>query len=163
MNEQRLGALPTSHDEPTVVGHTPHRNYALNSSRQYKILVIEDDPLLQDAIAVWLGLAGYTVVVAHDGHEGLVELSKERPDLVITDVVMPGLNGIEMIRSIRQFRSGLSSVPILVLTGSFIEYGSEAISAGADRALAKPVDPEVLLAHVRYLLNQSAAAFRSAS
>src|SRR5262245_36463576 len=115
---------------------------------KYKILVIEDNVLLRDSIAVWLDLAGYTVAVANDGHEGLAALSSERPDLIITDVAMPGLDGIEMIRAVRQFRSGLSRVPILVLTGSFSEFASKAISAGADQALAKPIDPVIMLAHL---------------
>jgi DNA-binding response OmpR family regulator len=132
-------------------------------STRHKLLIIEDDAMVQDSIASLLDLAGYTVVAAGDGCEGLVVLSEERPDLVITDVVMPRLNGIEMIRSVRRFPSVLSRVPIIVLTGSVSEFGSEAISAGADRALAKPVDLKALLAHVRYLLKPAAAAARSAS
>lgn len=132
-------------------------------STRGKILVIEDNPVTRDSIAVWLELAGYTVVVADDGREGLVVLSNERPDLVITDVAMPRLNGIEMIRSVRQFFSALSRVPILVLTGDFREFASKAISAGANRALAKPVDPKMLLADVKYLLSPPGAAFRAAS
>jgi len=132
-------------------------------STRVKILIIEDDQLLQDSIAVWLDLAGYEVAVADDGADGLVVLSKVRPDLVITDVVMPRLNGIEMIRSVRQLPSALSRVPILVLTGSLRDFGSEAVSAGADWALAKPVDPEILLIHLRNLLNPPAAAFRAVS
>jgi DNA-binding response OmpR family regulator len=132
-------------------------------STPVKILIIEDDQILQDSIAVWLDLAGYAVVVADDGFDGLVALAKERPDLVITDVVMPRVNGIETIKSARQFPSGLSSVPILVLTGSLREFGSQAIAAGADRALAKPVDPELLLAQVRHLLNPPGGEFRAAS
>jgi two-component system alkaline phosphatase synthesis response regulator PhoP len=125
-------------------------------SGPYKILVIEDDPVLRDSIAIWLDLMGYAVVVADDGRDGLAVLSQERPDLVITDIAMPRLNGIEVIRSVRQFPSGLGDVPILVLTGSFTEFASDAISAGADRALAKPVDPKTLLSHMTNLLKPPA-------
>src|SRR5260370_15635026 len=121
-----------------------------------KILVIDDHPETRDSITIWFELAGYTVVVARDGAEGLAVLSKERPDLVIADIVMPRLNGIEMIRSVRRSLSTLSRVPILVLTGYCMEFANEAISAGADRALAKPIDPDVLIAHVRHLLDPPA-------
>jgi CheY-like chemotaxis protein len=160
MNQQEIGGQPTSRDEGNTSLKFPKDTPSM--SARYKILVIEDNPVLQDSIAVWLDFAGYTVVVANDGFEGLAELSKELPDLIITDIAMPGLNGIEMIRSVRQFPCRLSRVPILVLTGSFSEYASEALSAGADRAFAKPVDPKVLLAHVRYLL-EPPAAFMTAS
>jgi CheY-like chemotaxis protein len=132
-------------------------------STQYKVLVIEDNPLLRDSIAAWLELAGYTVVVASDGCEGLAVLSSEAPDLIITDVAMPRLNGIEMIKSVRRFRSRLGRVPIVVLTGCLTEFAQQAISAGADRALAKPVDPEMILAQLTHLLKPARAAFTSAS
>jgi len=132
-------------------------------STRHKILVIEDNPLLRDSIAAWLELAGYSVVSAGDGSEGLAVLSREMPDLIITDVGMPRLDGIEVIKSVRRFPSSLSSVPIVVLTGCFTELGSQAISAGADRALAKPIDPNVMLEHLTYLLKPSASAFTSAS
>jgi len=161
MNHQQIGALPASTEESNTT--VKLAKDAPSMSTQYKILVIEDNPVLQDSIAVWLYFAGYTVVVANDGFEGLAELSKELPDLIITDIAMPGLNGIEMIRSVRQFPCRLSRVPILVLTGSFSEYASEALSAGADRALAKPTDPRIILAQVETLLKESPAAFRAAS
>jgi CheY-like chemotaxis protein len=132
-------------------------------STRYKILVIEDNLLLRDSIAAWLELAGYTVVVASDGCEGLAVLSREVPDLIITDVGLPGLNGIEVIKSVRRFPSRLGRVPIVVLTGCFTEFARYAISAGADRALAKPVDPEMILAHLTHLLKPAAAMFNSAS
>jgi len=163
MDQQQLGALPVSPERPKVIGRSVSRGISPNMSKRYKILVIEDNLLLRDSIAVWLELAGYTVAVASDGREGLATVSAERPDLIITDVAMPGLNGIEMIRSMRQFPNGLSRVPILVLTGSFSRFASEAISAGADLALAKPVDPEIMLAQLKHLLKPAAAAFRSAS
>jgi len=130
---------------------------------QYKVLVIEDNPLLRDSIAAWLELAGYTVVVASDGCEGLAALYREAPDLIITDVGMPRLNGIEVIKSVRRFPSRLSRVPIIVLTGCFRESASQAISAGADRALSKPVDPDMILAHLTHLLKPAPAAFTPAS
>jgi len=132
-------------------------------STQHKILVVEDNLLLQDSMAAWLGLAGYTVVVANDGFEGLAALSRERPDLIITDVAMPRLNGIEMIMSARQMPSGQCRIPILVLTGSFSEFASTAISAGADLALPKPVEPNIILAHLSYLLEPAAAELRTPS
>jgi CheY-like chemotaxis protein len=161
MNQQQIGALHASRDE----GHTTLKfsKETPTMSSTYKILVIEDSPVLRDSIAVWLDFSGYSVVVANDGFEGLAVLSKELPDLIVTDIAMPRLNGIEMIRSVRQLQCRLGRVPIIVLTGSFTDYASEALSAGADRALEKPVEPKLMLAHVRSLLNQGPAVFRAAS
>lgn len=161
MNQQQIGAQPISQDESHTTLKLPKDTPGM--SARYKILVIEDSPVLQDSIALWLNFSGYSVVVANDGFEGLTVLSKELPDLIITDIAMPGLNGIETISSIRQLPCRLSRVPIIVLTGSFSDYALEALSAGADRALEKPADPKIMLAHVRSLLNQSPAAFRAAS
>ena len=163
MNHQQLGAPPALPEDRTAIGCSSPLAYGPNRNTPDKILVVDDDPVLQGSIAGYLEFAGYTVVVADDGREGLAVISDERPDLVITDVEMPRLNGIEMIRLVRQFSSALSRVPIIVLTGSFSEFGAEAISAGADRALAKPVDPKNLLAQVRYLLRRAAVAAGSAS
>ena len=126
-------------------------------STRNRILVIEDHPETQDSITLWLELAGYVVLVARDGLEGLGVLSREQPDLIITDIVMPGLNGIEMIGAVRQSMSPSNRVPILVLTGHYKDFGTKAIAAGADRALQKPIDPNILMTHVRHLLNPPAA------
>ena len=120
-----------------------------------KILVVEDHPETRDSITILLELAGYTVVVANDGREGLAVFSKERPDLVITDIVMPGLNGLEMIMSVRHSFSGSTRVPIIALTGYYREFAKQMISAGADRALSKPVDPNTLTDYVKHLLTST--------
>jgi len=162
MSLRPISSLPRSGDDQSNRTLKFSKD-APDMSTRYKILVIEDNPLLRDSIAVWLELAGYSVVAAGDGCEGLAVLSTEMPDLIITDVGMPRLDGIEVIKSVRRFPSSLSSVPIVVLTGCFTELASQAISAGADRALAKPVDPNIMLEHLTYLLEPSSAALTSAS
>jgi CheY-like chemotaxis protein len=122
-----------------------------------KILVVEDSVETRDSLTILLELCGYDVVVANDGKEGLARALTDAPDLIVTDVRMPRVNGIQMLR---EFRKDLAnrSVPVLVVTGYSKDYADEAFAAGADQVISKPVNPEHLLRIVRNLLNRSARA-----
>jgi two-component system, NtrC family, response regulator AtoC len=110
-----------------------------------KVLVVDDDAGFRRALSLILGDAGYEVSVAADGVEGLERARREGPDAVLTDVRMPRLGGLELVR---QLREGGSTAPVLVMTA----YGSmdlavEALRLGASDYLAKPFGaPELLLA-----------------
>lgn len=116
-----------------------------------KILVIEDHHETRDVITIWLERLGYDVIVANDGQEGLDKGCAEGPDLIITDIRMPQVDGFQMIQRLRQTPK-CWNIPILVVTGYYVECATDAIVAGADRALAKPVEPESLHALVQDLL-----------
>lgn len=104
-----------------------------------KILVIEDDWLTLKAIKLILDGEGYEVVMAQDGVQGLELYSQSHFDLVITDILMPNKNGIEMISQIRKDRK---DIPILAISGAgqngVISYLSMAELVGANETLAKP-------------------------
>lgn len=117
----------------------------------HRILVVEDHPETRDGITIILELAGYEVIVANNGQEGIEKACSERPDLIITDLRMPQLDGLEMIKQLRA-RSDCEQVPILVTTAFHMRHTTDAIEAGANRALAKPIEPDLLCAFVKELL-----------
>jgi len=122
-----------------------------------KILVVEDSFETRDSLTILLELSGYDVIVATDGSEGLAKAIAEAPDLIVTDIRLPGVSGIEMLR---EFRRNLRhrTVPVLVVTGYSKEYANDAFAAGADHVISKPVNPEHLLRVVSNLLALSTRA-----
>jgi CheY-like chemotaxis protein len=127
------------------------------------LLVVEDNADTRDILAKSLEVEGYTVLTAEDGREGLQLAESRRPDLIIADLCMPNVNGVEMIEMLRK-QPRFNRVPILVLTA----YGSEAVKhaieeMGASVAVSKPVDFSYLLNVVEELLKQTAATFACSS
>ena len=122
-----------------------------------KILIVEDDPETRDFATIILELKGYDVVIARNGREGIDQARAEQPDLIVTDLRMPGLNGIDMIRQLRS-QPECASVPIVVITASQMDHAQQAIRAGASRVLAKPFAPELLRASIKELLKTSTPA-----
>ena len=117
-----------------------------------KILVIEDEVLLAESVAAMLRSRGYEVELAFDGDTGLQFAKLGIYDLVILDVMMPGLNGYQVAR---QLRSDHCAVPILMLTAkSDVMDRIEGLNAGADYYLTKPFDSRELLACVNALLRR---------
>jgi DNA-binding response OmpR family regulator len=117
-----------------------------------KILVVDDDLELLGLITYALRQAGYLTVEASDGALALAVFEREEPDLVILDVNLPRLSGLEVCRKIR---SG-SKVPVMMLTVRGREEDQvEALDLGADDYLTKPFSPRTLLARVRALLRRS--------
>jgi len=122
------------------------------------ILVIEDNIESRDAVTIWLERAGYSVIVANDGSEGLSRAVDSKPDLIITDLVMPKLNGIETIKFLRSIPSLERSLPIIAATSRGMELAEQAMNAGADKIIGKPYDAEILLAVVKSLLRAKTLA-----
>ncbi|PYT05866.1 MAG: two-component system response regulator [Acidobacteria bacterium] len=119
-----------------------------------KILVVDDNLDTRELTHLHLTTEGFTVVVASDGREGLYLAGAEHPDLIITDISMPGLDGVEMVQQVRQ-QPELKNVPILVLTAMGKEEMEQAIKAGANRAMNKPVLLDALADDVREMLSES--------
>jgi DNA-binding response OmpR family regulator len=110
------------------------------------ILVVEDEAPIADFIATELRFEGYEVTVAHDGMQGLTIARQLVPDLIILDVQLPGLDGINLCKRLRQS----SDVPILMLTArTDIRDKVEGLDAGANDYLPKPFNLDELLARVR--------------
>jgi DNA-binding response OmpR family regulator len=119
-----------------------------------KILVVEDNLDTRELIHLHLTTEGFTVVTASNGREGLYLAAAEHPDLIITDISMPEIDGLELVRQLRG-QSEFERVPILVLTAFGADQMDQAIKAGANRALNKPVHFDGLIDDVRELLAES--------
>lgn len=110
-----------------------------------KILIIDDSRTMRDMLRMTLEEAGYEVVAAEDGKRGLALLERERPELVVTDINMPVLDGFGFIEEARRNPAG-RALPILVLTTeSSPEKKQRARAAGATGWIVKPFDPAVLI------------------
>jgi two-component system response regulator MprA len=121
-----------------------------------RILVCDDEPAVRDALERALRLEGYEVELAVDGEEALGSLAERPVGAVVLDVLMPGVDGLEVCR---RLRSGGDATPILVLTArSGVADRVEGLDAGADDYLVKPFALEELLARLRALLRRSGGA-----
>jgi DNA-binding response OmpR family regulator len=116
------------------------------------ILLVDDEAAITDNLAPFLKRAGFSVVVASAGEEALARLPAVSPDLVVLDVLLPGMDGREVLRRVRQERR---QVPIILLTqvGESVER-TMALEEGADDYLNKPFDPYELVARIRAVLRR---------
>jgi CheY-like chemotaxis protein len=119
-----------------------------------KILVVEDTVDTRELIHLHLLREGYTVIVAANGQEGLYLASVEHPDLIITDLNMPGMDGLKMTKQLKT-DADLKRIPILILSALGRDFMDRAIKAGANRAVSKPVLFDELSEDVRQLLIES--------
>lgn len=103
-----------------------------------RVLVVDDDPRLLHIVAMYLGIEGYDVAIAADGEQGLAEVARQRPDLIILDIMMPGMDGIEACRQIRA-NPQTSDLPVLMFSAlSGDEDVERARLAGANHLITKP-------------------------
>lgn len=129
-----------------------------------KILVVDDDPDILDAVTMILESQGYEVVTARDGVDGLATLKAEKPDLMILDLMMPKMDGFGVCKELQDPRwSKYRSIPILVLTSvreeaSRRRYELETgLELDVDDYVEKPMAPDVLLERVSRLVSKSKA------
>lgn len=120
-----------------------------------KILIADDDPQILRALRIMLGARGYEVTTAGDGRAALDAAAATHPDLVVLDLGLPGLSGVEVIQALR----GWTTVPILVVSGRTESWDKvEALDAGADDYVTKPFAADELLARIRALSRRTPAA-----
>lgn len=119
-----------------------------------KILVVDDSSDTREMMAKLLEMESFNVITAEDGRAGFDTAKAERPDMIITDINMPNLNGIEMIRLLRR-EVDFGSVPIMAITAYGQNIAQEAVEAGANQATTKPINFESLIRGIRQLLDSS--------
>ena len=116
-----------------------------------KILVVEDNVDSRDLLAKLLAMNGYDVLSASDGESGYAAALRYLPDLIITDINMPRVDGIALLKKVRLVNL-LNGTAVFVITAMGREAASEAVAAGADAAIAKPFDFDSFLAKVASLM-----------
>jgi two-component system chemotaxis response regulator CheY len=116
------------------------------------ILAVDDSATMRQLVKMTLSRAGYGIVEAEDGAKGLAKASAEIFDLVLSDINMPVMNGIEMLRSLRKLAQYKFTPIVLVTTESQPEKKQEGKAAGATGWIVKPFEPEQLLAVVTKVL-----------
>lgn len=116
-----------------------------------RILVVDDDAALRAFVRASLEGEGHLVREARSAEEGLAALEEELPDLILLDVMMPGVDGWEMLRRVHE-RHGMGSIPVIMFSGQAEISNDDAVARGAQAFLGKPFNPQDLVARTKELL-----------
>ncbi len=116
------------------------------------ILLIDDDENICTVVSLYLKKEGFNITVATDGVSGLAEFKKKTPDLVLLDIMMPGMDGIEVIKEIRKE----SKTPVIMLTAKGDTFDKVyALELGADDYIVKPFEPKELIARIKAVIRRA--------
>ena len=123
------------------------------------VLIVEDDIGTRVMYRDYLSHAGFRTVDAHNGHQALAKARELRPDAVLTDLAVPGMDGFEFCRALKQ-SSGLRDIPILAVTGhsEYLDDPDRFRQAGIAQVLVKPCPPDLIAEELRRLLREMAPA-----
>ena len=120
-----------------------------------QLLVVDDDALMRRSMSASLTQAGFSVTTAASGEEALKSAQAHRPDLILLDIGLPGMDGLDTLRA---FRQAVSGVPVIFVTARRRELDEVVgLELGADDYITKPFDFDVLLAHVKAVLRRASA------
>lgn len=120
------------------------------------ILCVEDEEDIQELVTYNLIKAGFRVVCAASGEEGIEKLGSDRPDLVVLDLMLPGMNGLELCQTMKRIES-LKDIPIIMLTAKGEESDIiTGLNLGADDYVTKPFSPKVLVVRIKTILRRQA-------
>ena len=120
--------------------------------RNFKILIVEDEPSISEAVEAYIKRAGYVTLTAFDGQEALKLWQEQQPDLIVLDLMLPKLNGVDVCKIIRAENS---QVPIIMLTAKSSDADIvNGLDSGANDYMSKPFSMRVLLARIRAQLRQ---------
>ena len=118
----------------------------------FKVLTIDDDPAMTELLTLLLKTHGYKAITANTGEDGIEMIRKETPDVVILDLMMPGMDGWQVCKKVRAF----SNIPIIIFSAlDSPGMVASALDAGADDYLVKPVPSGVLIAHLNKLTRRT--------
>jgi CheY-like chemotaxis protein len=120
-----------------------------------RALVVEDSRTIAVIVKHFLELDGFEVIVAADGHAGLEAARRERPHVIVTDFYMPRMDGLEMVRALRADPLTRDIAVLMLSSDSGGECEAQALAAGVDRYLLKPVEPRLLAAQVHEVLGHA--------
>jgi two-component system KDP operon response regulator KdpE len=123
--------------------------------KQFRVLIVDDEPRRLKFLNLKLKASGYEVLTAESGSEAIAQVQAQEPDLLILDVIMPGMDGFETLKQVRAF----SSVPVIILSAK--EDNADKIKGlklGADDYLAKPFNPDELVARIEAVRRRLAPA-----
>ena len=124
------------------------------SSTKHKILVVDDEPDIRDLLSFYLKKNGFLVYTASNGEEGIAEAIKHHPDLIILDIMMPSMDGIEACRILKNMVTFQNTI-IVFLTARVEEYSEIAgFNVGADDYISKPVKPNALVSRINAILKR---------
>lgn len=124
-----------------------------------KILVVDDDTNICELLRLYLTKEGYQVSIANDGEAGLAQFSQVKPDMVLLDVMMPRMDGLEVCRRIRK----LGNTPVIMLTAKGETFDKVlGLELGADDYIVKPFDAKEVVARIKAVLRRSGAAAQEA-
>ena len=118
------------------------------------VLVVDDEPMARTLLRLMLVRAGFDVVEAEDGYAALDKLQEAAPDIMILDVMMPGIDGFTVCETVRA-SSNMSELPIIMLSAKTdLESVNKGLRLGANKYLTKPITPEELTRQVRNVLQE---------
>jgi CheY-like chemotaxis protein len=120
------------------------------------VLIVEDDLGTRAMYRDYLTHAGFRIVDAHNGHQALAKARELQPDAVLTDLAVPGMDGFEFCRALKQ-SSTMRDVPILAVTGhsEYLDQPDRFLQAGIAQVLTKPCPPDVIAQELRRLLREA--------
>src|SRR5437879_2610432 len=118
-----------------------------------KVLVVDDEPTIAEVVSRYLERAGYEARVASSGEDALAQSARERPDLVVLDLMLPGIDGLEVMRRLRQQDHGRTAIILLTALGEESDR-IVGLRLGADDYVVKPFSPAELVARVDALIRR---------
>lgn len=119
------------------------------------VLVVDDEPMARTLLRLMLVRAGFEVSEAEDGYDALEKIEAELPDLVILDVMMPGMDGFSVCRAVRE-SARTAQLPVIMLSAKTdLESVNRGLRAGANKYLTKPISPDELTRQVRSILGEA--------
>src|SRR5512139_73781 len=148
--------MAISYQTKSALVHDPERGYNLSMNTLYgPILIVEDVPNVLELLEVTLRFKGYAVLTARNGEEALEVIARQQPVLIITDILMPKLDGYAFVQKLR-LNPDTRSIPVVFLSATYVtpEDKNFALSLGAARFMEKPIDTEDFLLTVAELVTQ---------